>query len=112
MLTPQTDLTTLCTRLSFCAALPQGGFYSRGYLQPHPNGSSMFVHRVGPNKFDPANDDLKPITHATVPSCLFYREKASQHAEPIDRWLIAGIVAETERGGQQWQRPSDCASEL
>ncbi|KAL4434191.1 hypothetical protein ABPG75_000632 [Micractinium tetrahymenae] len=58
----------------------QGGFYNRGYLQPHPNGTSMFIHRVGLNKFDPGQDDLKPLTHATVPSCLFYREKARREA--------------------------------
>ncbi|KAL4424077.1 hypothetical protein ABPG75_001378 [Micractinium tetrahymenae] len=51
------------------------GFWNRGYLQPHPNGTSMFVHRVGTAKYEPATDDPKPITHVTVPSCNYFGEK-------------------------------------
>lgn len=59
------------------AAMPrlQGGFWNRGYLQPHPNGSAMFVHRVAAAKFEVGSDDPKPITHVTVPSCNYFGEK-------------------------------------
>ena len=53
----------------------QGGFWNRGYLQPHPNGSAMFVHRVAAAKFELGSDDPKPITHVTVPSCNYFGEK-------------------------------------
>ena len=44
----------LAIQLSLSCAAPhappgprsQGGFRMRGYLQPHPNGTAMFVHRV------------------------------------------------------------------
>ncbi|KAL4419653.1 hypothetical protein ABPG77_000550 [Micractinium sp. CCAP 211/92] len=53
----------------------EGGFWNRGYLQPHPNGSAMFVHRVAAAKFELGSDDPKPITHVTVPSCKYFGEK-------------------------------------
>ncbi|KAL4424078.1 hypothetical protein ABPG75_001379 [Micractinium tetrahymenae] len=53
----------------------EGGFWNRGYLQPHPNGTSMFVHRVAAAKFEITNDDPKPITHVTVPSCNYFGVK-------------------------------------
>ena len=62
--------------LNVCTSLGmQGGFWNRGYLQPHPNGSAMFVHRVGTAKFELGSDDPKPITHVTVPSCNYFGEK-------------------------------------
>eukprot|EP00887_Chlorella_sp_A99_P000981 scaffold5.g981.t1 len=49
----------------------QAGFRTRGFLQAHPNGIPMVIHRVE-GKFDPESDDLKPMTHVTVPSCRYF----------------------------------------
>ncbi|PSC73304.1 hypothetical protein C2E20_3484 [Micractinium conductrix] len=59
----------------------EGGYLNRGFLQAHPNGSSMFVHRVVRAKYEPGKDDLKPITHVTPPSCYYVVEMGWTHGQ-------------------------------
>ena len=40
----------------------------------------MFAHRVADAKYEPDDDDPKPITHVTVPSCHYFLVKARVYA--------------------------------
>ena len=67
--------------------ITQDGFHNRGYLQSHPNGTSMFVHRVANAKFELDSADGKPITHVTVPSCVYFSKRGwNSGAIPFDHF--------------------------
>ena len=59
-----------------------------------PAHCSMFVHRVAQAKYEPWSDDLKPITHVTVPSCSYTGEK-------VGGWVVGwGRVGRGSRIGR------------
>ena len=78
----------------------------RGFLHAHPNGSAAFLHRVSAfAKFKLSEDDPRPISHVTLPSCAYFQHRGwNPRVVPLEN-LAPGLVrarsGETQGGAAE-----------